>query len=43
MVIGNFVVNGTEYVVIKMENAAHVISKSEWKTTYGKLHPERWI
>lgn len=29
-------------VVVKMENATHVMTESEWKWIYGILHPERW-
>ena len=42
MVVGNFKVNGTDYVVVKLENATHVMTETDWKKTYGTLHPERW-
>ena len=42
MVVGNFKVNGTDYVVVKLENATHVMPETDWKKCYGKLHPERW-
>ena len=42
MVIGNFTTNGTDYVVVKLKNATHVMSETDWRKTYGKLHPERW-
>lgn len=42
MVVGKFTTNGTDYVVVKLENATHVMPEVDWKKTYGKLHPERW-
>ena len=42
MVVGKFTTNGTNYVVVKLENATHVMLETDWKNTYGKLHPERW-
>lgn len=42
MVVGKFTTNGINYVVVKMENATHVMPETDWKKTYGKLHPERW-
>ena len=41
-VIGDFIYCGKYMVVVKLENAAHVMSYDEWKSIYGKLHPERW-
>lgn len=41
-VVGKFVVNGTDYVVVKMENATHVMPEMDWKKCYGGLHHERW-
>ena len=42
MIVGKFTTNGTDYVVVKLENATHVMLETDWKKTYGKLHPERW-
>lgn len=42
MIIGKFTTNGIDYVVVKMENATHVMSKTDWKKCYSKLNPERW-
>lgn len=42
MVVGKFTINGTDYVVVKMENATHVMPETDWKKCYGALHPERW-
>ena len=42
MVVGNFVVNGVAYVVVRLENTSHVMSELDWKKCYGKLHPEKW-
>ena len=40
--IGDFICCGEYMVIVKLENAAHVMSYDEWKSAYGKLHPERW-
>ena len=42
MIVGKFAINGTDYVVVKMESATHVMPKMDWKKVYGKLHPEKW-
>ena len=42
MIVGKFTTNGTDYVVVKLENATHVMTEMDWRKTYGKLHPERW-
>lgn len=42
MVVGKFTVNGVYYVVVKLENATHVMPEVDWKKTYGRLHLERW-
>lgn len=42
MILGKFTTNGVDYVVVKLENATHVMTEMDWKKTYGKLHPERW-
>lgn len=33
---------GRNMVIVGFENAAHVMPIEEWKSVYGKLHPERW-
>lgn len=33
---------GENIVIVRFENAAHIMSMEEWKSVYGKLHPERW-
>lgn len=42
MVVGNFKVNGTDFVIVKLGNTVHVMPETDWKKTYGKLHSERW-
>lgn len=42
MIIGKFVVNGTNYVVVKMENATHVMPEAEWGDMYVQLYSDRW-
>ena len=41
-IIGDFICCGEYMVIVKLENSAHVMSYDEWKSIYGKLHPERW-
>ena len=41
-VIGDFICCGKYMVVVRLEYTAHVMPYDEWKTVYGKLHPERW-
>ncbi len=41
-VIGEFICCGKSMVIIRLENSAHILTKEEWKKTYGKLHPERF-
>ena len=31
MIVGNFKVNGIDYVVVKLKNTTHVMPKSEWR------------
>lgn len=31
MIVGKFTTNGTDYVVVKMENATHVMSETDWR------------
>ena len=31
MVVGKFAINGTDYVVVKMESATHVMPEMDWK------------
>lgn len=42
MIISKFIKNGEEWVIVKLNNATHLMSEREWKWTYGKLHPEKW-
>ena len=42
MVVSKFTINGTDYVVVKLENSAHIMIEKEWRRAYGSLHPERW-
>lgn len=42
MVIRNFEINGTEWVVVKLDNGTHAMPLVDWKKAYGYLHPERW-
>lgn len=42
MVVGKFKTNGTDYVVVKLGNVAHVMPEIDWKKYCGKLHSERW-
>ena len=42
MIVGKFAINGTDYIVVKMESATHVMPEMDWKKVYGKLHPEKW-
>lgn len=42
VIVGRFTTNGIDYVVVKLENATHVMPETDWRKTYGKLHPERW-
>ena len=41
-IVGDFICCGVYMVVVKLENAVHVMPYDEWKAVYGKLHPERW-
>lgn len=41
MVVGNFTVDGREYVVVRMENAIHIMSKVDWRWVYDQLHLEK--
>ena len=41
-VIGDFICCGVYMVVVRLEYTAHVMPYDEWKTVYGKLHPEKW-
>ena len=41
-VIGDFICCGEYMVVVKLEHGTHVMSYDEWKSVYGKLHPELW-
>lgn len=35
MVVGNFSVNGTNYVVVRMVNSVHVMPEKDWiRTSY---------
>jgi len=40
--IKEFECNGKEMVIVKVNGAAHVMDKEEWKKVFGKWHPERW-
>ena len=42
MIVEKFTTNGTNYVVVKLKNATHVMPEADWKKTYGYLHSERW-
>ena len=41
-VIGDFVCRGNHMVIVRLEHGAHVMTYDEWKSIYGKFHPERW-
>ena len=41
-VIKAFECRGKNMVIVRFENAAHIMSIEEWKSVYGKLHSERW-
>lgn len=41
-VIRNFICSGKHMIVVKLEHGVRVMPDDEWKTVYGKLHPERW-
>lgn len=41
-VIGNFICCGEYMIVVELEHGTHVMSYDEWKSVYGKLHPELW-
>lgn len=42
MIVSKFTINGTDYVVVKLENSVHIMTEKEWRRAYGCLHPERW-
>lgn len=31
MIVGNFKVNGIDYVVVRLENSAHIMPKADWR------------
>lgn len=41
-VVKTFICRGNRMAVVMLEGAAHIMPYDEWKSVYGKLHPERW-
>lgn len=41
-VIRDFVCRGNHMVIVRLEHGVHVMTYDEWKSIYGKFHPERW-
>ena len=41
-VISEFYCNGKQMVIVRIGNAAHVMSQEEWHKIYGRNHQERW-
>ena len=41
-VIKEFVCHGKRMVIVRIGNAAHVMSLEEWRKIYGRNHQEKW-
>lgn len=41
-VLSIFICGGDYMVIVKLEHGVHVMPMKEWKSVYGRLHPERW-
>lgn len=41
-IVGKFECNGKLMIIVKMENATHIMPEIEWKWIYSKLHSDRW-
>lgn len=41
-IIKEFECCGKNMVIVKIRNAAHVMTLEEWRLIYGRWHPELW-
>lgn len=41
-IITSFICCGKYMVIVELEHGTHVMTYDEWRSVYGKLHPERW-
>lgn len=40
--ISKFKCNGKSMVIVRIGNAAHVMSQDEWRKIYGRNHQDKW-
>ena len=41
-VIGDFISGNKKMIIVRLEHGTHVMPYEEWKSVYGRLHPDRW-
>lgn len=41
-VVSEFCCHGKQIVIVRIRNAAHVMSLEEWHKIYGRNHQDRW-